>query len=563
MEIKVKQFSSLAKLITEKDIPGNKDCYRVTALRGEHFAYQFVLNSKDIVYQAKCEIKSDLTEGIEAYFVDYAVMDCANPRNSDDDYITKENGIMPDILVPLKDKNNIIYTNNLTTIWIDVNIPENCKPGVYTVTFKVKSLTESDYEGFEVFEVMKIRVIDVNMPEQKTLYTQWFHTDCIASIHNVEIYSEQHWTLIDKYMKKAKDVGINMILTPVFTPHLNVLKGSCRPNVQLVDIYENESGYTFDFTKLKRWVELTRKNKIAYYEIAPLFTQWGLEYTPNILVKAKEGIYSKFGWHVSSRDKSYQDFIKAFLPELMKVLKDEGIDENTYFHLSDEPGRADFENYKYAYELVKPLIGNCKIMDACSHSDFFEAGLMDIPVACTNEIEDFLNKDVERLFAYYCCTGVKGVSNRLMSMPSYRNRIMGIQMYKYGIEGFLHWGYNFYYSKRSEYVVNPYSSTSAGRAYPSGDAFSVYPGENGPLYSMRALVFKDALQDIELLRLLEKFIGKENVIKLIEEEAGMEITFTQYPRNDTFIIHLTEKVKTMIAEKKNLKIEEIRKERKD
>ena len=51
------------------------------------------------------------------------------------------------VLIPLKEKDNIIYVNKLTTIWIDVNIPENCKPGIYTVIFKVKSLTESDYEG--------------------------------------------------------------------------------------------------------------------------------------------------------------------------------------------------------------------------------------------------------------------------------------------------------------------------------------------------------------------------------------------------------------------------------
>ena len=80
---------------------------------------------------------------------------------------------------------------------------------------------------------------------------------------------------------------------------------------------------------------------------------------------------------------------------------------------------------------------------------------------------------------------------------------------------------------------------------------------------MRALVFKDALQDIELLKLLEKYIGKEEVIKLIEKEAGMEITFTQYPRNNQFIISLTEKIKRIIAEKKNFKLEAIRKERKD
>ena len=299
MELKVKQYTSLVKLQTEKAIPENRDCYRITAIRGEHFAYQIAMSSERLRYKAECEIQSDLEGCIEAYLVENACMDFAYPINADDDYITKENGIMPDILTPLKERGNLFTIGDLTTIWLDVNIPKDCKPGVYTVVFKAKNLTVTDYEGFEVFEIMKITVLDVEMPEQKTIFTQWFHVDCIASIHDVEIYSEEHWELIDKYMKMAADVGMNMILTPIVTPHLNVTKGETRPNVQLVDIEEDENGYKFDFTKLKRWIDLTKKHGIKYYEMAPLFTQWGLEFTPDIKVKSKDGVYSKFGWHVA------------------------------------------------------------------------------------------------------------------------------------------------------------------------------------------------------------------------------------------------------------------------
>lgn len=65
--------------------------------------------------------------------------------------------------------------------------------------------------------------------------------------------------------------------------------------------------------------------------------------------------------------------------------------------------------------------------------------------------------------------------------------------------------------------------------------------------SLRALIFKEALEDIEICRLLESYIGKEKVVELIEKEAQTEITFDNYPRNHTYIPSLMEKMKQMIA----------------
>ncbi|MBO4950366.1 MAG: DUF4091 domain-containing protein [Clostridia bacterium] len=132
-------------------------------------------------------------------------------------------------------------------------------------------------------------------------------------------------------------------------------------------------------------------------------------------------------------------------------------------------------------------------------------------------------------------------------MPLYRDRILGLQMYKYGFNGFLHWGFNFYYCGCSYYKYNPFVSTSGNFCYPSGDPFSVYPGDNGALPSIRALVFKDALEDIQICQKLEEFVGKEAVIKLIDDEAGMNLTFFEYPRNAEFIPNLITKMKEMIA----------------
>lgn len=81
---------------------------------------------------------------------------------------------------------------------------------------------------------------------------------------------------------------------------------------------------------------------------------------------------------------------------------------------------------------------------------------------------------------------------------------MGLLMYKYDIYGFLHWGYNFWYSQYSiDQQLDPFKSTDSGRGFLSGDAFMVYPGKKGPVDSIRNEVMFEGIQDLRALRKLE------------------------------------------------------------
>ena len=370
--------------------------------------------------------------------------------------------------------------------------------------------------------------------------------DCIADVHNVPVYSEEHWYLISEYMKEAVKQGQNMILTPVITPPLDTKPETLRPNTQLVKISKCGDIYSFDFSMVKRFIDLAKRTGFEYFEISHLFSQWGLRYSPNIYVTEDGEEKRLFGWHIPANDKSYKEFLEQFLPALVEFLKSEGIMDNCYFHISDEPTEECIEAYRYAYEIVRPLLKDAKIMDALSDIAFYDTGLVPNPVTATNHIEPFLAKNIENQWAYYCCAQHKKVANRFLAMPSYRSRILGIQLYKYGIKGFLQWGFNFYYSQLSLFEINPYVTTSAEKAFPSGDPFLVYPAKNGPVPSLRAKVFKEAIQDVSLLELLEKYIGKAEVIKFVEENAGMEITFSEYPKCSEFLLDLNTKIKEKI-----------------
>lgn len=545
MSLKLKQISSLEKILPKSLVYGN-EIYGKTLLRGQSFSYQIALTETSAVL-CDVTIDSPIADMVKVYEVQNAVMDLPTTAPGyDQDFITETPGIMPDILMPIEMSNNTVKVAFGTTcVWVEIKTDKKMAPGVYPVTIRFKN----EAKEIDVSTTMTVDVIDAVLPDQKLLFTQWFHVDCIADVHGVEIYSKKHWELIEKYMMMAKKVGINMILTPVITPPLDTAVGTTRPCTQLVKITKDEKGYSFDFTLLDKWFRLCKKCGIHYYEISHLFSQWGLACSPNIKVTENGEEYYKFGWHVDAKSAEYKEFLEAFLPALIDFLKAKKIKERCYFHVSDEPHVDHIENYAYAHSLITSLIDGCKTFDALSNYEFYEKGLIKTPVTCTSCIAPFLEHNIEDQWAYYCCGQIYKVGNRFLGMPSYRNRILGLQLYKYNIKGFLQWGYNFYYSQYSLKKINPYVTSSAERAFPSGDPFSVYPVQNDVVPSLRAIVFKEALEDIQVCTKLEKIIGRDKVIAMIDDAAGMNVTFENYPRNSEFIPNLMEKMLKIIKEK--------------
>ncbi len=124
-----------------------------------------------------------------------------------------------------------------------------------------------------------------------------FHT-----VHNVPVWSERHWEVIENFAKVAVKNGINMLLTPVFTPPLDTAVGGERLTTQLVGIKKSGNRYTFNWKLLDRWIEMCNRIGVKYFEISHLFSQWGATHAPKIMTtkkellkstKSSETIYSK------------------------------------------------------------------------------------------------------------------------------------------------------------------------------------------------------------------------------------------------------------------------------
>lgn len=509
-----------------------------SCLQGESFAWQLALKWEGWgTKPLRLQVDSPLKEHVELFRVGSVPCELpAYPGRHDSDYLSVKPGLFPDPLFPLEEGLEINGFTQ-TVVWVEAAIPEGCKAGEYPVTVRV----EGDGESAE--STFTLEVIGAALPAQKLRYTQWVHGDCLAQWYRVPVYSHEYWQLLKRYLQAAAEEGMNMVLTPVLTPALDTEVGGERLCTQLLRIRESKGTYTFDFAELAHFIRIAQEAGIEYFEISHLFTQWGAGFAPAVYVTENGAQVRRFGWDTPADSKGYKDFLAQMLPALTAYLKRAGLEGRVIFHISDEPGDEHLEAYKAAREAVLPYLDGFPVYDALSDPAFYDRKLVGHPIAATDHIEGFLQRQVPGLWAYNCCSQNVDVGNRFLAMPSYRNRILGWQLYKYKCEGFLHWGYNFWNSQYSRSRIDPYTVTDAGRAFPGGDPFSVYPGPEGPVKSLRMKVFHHALQDLRALELLESMAGEEAVKALPGYDS---LTFTTYPRSPGSLLAWRESVNAEI-----------------
>ena len=536
-----KQITSLEKVF-KKGIEEYSEIKEIRALRGERVSYQIVAAGEFCI--GKLSYTGSAEKYAKVYIIDPAVIDMPvvfdNPY--DEDYLTLEPALMPDILVPAEERDNVFCPAKFPrALWIDIDIPRDCEPGEYSFTVSASG------EGAHIFTCeMKISVLDCEPAESELIYTRWFHGDCIAEYHGIEVYSERHWELIEKHMRAAVHDGMNMILTPIHTPPLDTAPGSYRTPVHLVDIERCGGSYRFGFEKFDRFIKTAKSVGIKYFEMAHLFSQGGAHTAANILITENGEKKYAFDHNTPSSSEEYKDFLAQYLPAIVARTEKLGIADSCFYHVSDEPRAKDLEIYKNARAAVVKHLKGAKTFDALTSYSYYEAGLVEYPVASVDHAASFIEHEVDKLFVYYSCAQQNGHINSFLAMPSERVRMLGVLLYRYNVKGFLQWGLNFYNSCQSLERINPYTTTSADMRYQSGDPFILYPAKNGVYTSVRGRLTHEAIADLNLLRTLEKKIGRESVIELIDGSVGYTPTFDKFPREKEFLLNLRERVIDLI-----------------
>lgn len=544
--MKFKIISPLEKCFLDEDIDLKNKYERGSMLKNEAFHFSVCYGMGDYFNgnkYVKLNIVSELKDYITVKRIEHVPVHMpAYGKVRDKNYLRYTPGLYPDLLLPVPDTNRLVMSYNYESLFVEVMPEGKVAAGEYPIEIQLLSLEDEVL----VSDTITVEIIDAELPKQDLIFTQWFYCDCLQGYYGTETFDEKHWEIIENFMKTAVKRGINMILTPVFTPSLDTYIGGERTTTQLVGITLKDGKYSFDFSLLERWIALCDKVGIEYFEIAHFFTQWGAKHAPKIVATVDGEQKRIFGWDTDACSEEYGEFLNAFIPSLLEFLKGKNADKRCYFHISDEPSKVHIPQYAASRNMVKDLLEGYPIIDALSDFEIYEEGIIEKPVPANDAIETFIENGVENLWVYYCCVQAVDVSNRFIAMPSARNRIMGMQLYKYNIEGFLQWGYNFFNNQYSYAKLNPFTRTDGEYFVPSGDTHSVYPAPDGTAYeSLRLVVFYEGLQDLRALKLCEKLCGREKTMQILEE--GIEpITFKKYPHSADWLLNVREKINEAI-----------------
>ena len=360
--LNLKFISSLEKVFPDQKIEDFNTLKSISVLKGERASVQLIYSYEpEVIHGGHCIRHKIVLGGTLAPYVSLREVKCVpvsmpnNPYGKDDNYLRYQPGVFPDVLVPINYEGRLPYSHNtLKSLWVEINIPRDANPGEYNLIF---SVIGNDYVGNHETS-FTLEVIDATLPDDEIYFTQWFHCDCLANYYGVEVWSERHWEIVENFVCVAAKNGINLLLTPVFTPPLDTAVGGERRTTQLVGVSKENGKYAFDFTLVDRWMDMCDRCGIKYIEVSHLFTQWGVKNAPKIMATV-DGEYKQiFGWDTAATDEKYKAFLRQFLEEFIEHMKARGDDDRLFFHISDEPEIDHLENYMAAKDMIGDLIAD-------------------------------------------------------------------------------------------------------------------------------------------------------------------------------------------------------------
>ena len=531
-----------------------------TVLRNEPFSFQIAYKLMNEPAPMPLYVQVETQLPVASYRLDYIPLLSGYNVGSDGGEERTAPGLYPDILQPRQTNAHILIhqygtgrayeenERNLLTaapecwqsLWFTVNEEGRpLTPGTYDITVRIYAAKD---QSLQSEQTVQVKLLPAELPPQSLMCTNWYYADCMCDAHDVELYSDRFFEILETYARTAALHGTNMILTPFFTPPLGTAIGYERKRVQMVKVKAEETAdgwkYSFDFSVAKRFIDTCRKGGVTHFEHSHLFTQWGAKAAPAIYADVNGEDKRIFGWDTPSNGEAYVGFLHQYIPAVRAFLREEGLEDKTLFHYSDEPNDTNIEYYAAAVKGVKHLLEGCMAGDALSHYEFFEQGIIDLPIPGTSTIHQFLGK-CEHQWCYYLGSWMGNrLPNRVLNIPSPRNRIIGMQLYRYNVEGLLHWGFNHCYGTLGSGCYDPFSYPGGWDLIP-GSGFVVYPSRDGrAIPSLRLKVLSEGLNDMRALQALEALTDRETVYALLDRLFGGKLTFNSCPESPEELLEI-------------------------
>ena len=407
-------------------------------------------------------------------FVGYVKVEKNTGGTPPDELVAEAPGEFPDPL--LEDEAMDVPAQTAQPVWLTVYVSPDTPPGEY------EGAVQLSWAGGEQSVPVRLTVWPFTVPQERHLYfTNWVSASALCKRYGVEAYSDDFWSVFEKYVANA---------------------GAHRQNImwvspQTIGCYREADGkISLDFSIFDRWIETCEKHGVAdLIEISPLGgfkSGWGGKEIALRQVPVTDRRTGK------TENRPAEDVLPELLPALQDHLRERGWLERAVLHIADEPSINNLRSWREKSAWVHSLAPEIRRMDAIEAPDFGDSLEIWVP-----KLSHYRNwrASYERarqrgaeLWFYTCCHPMGRYPNRYVDYPLIKTRILHWLNWRYELTGYLHWGL-------LAWTDDPFASATRG-GLPPGDAWIVYPGPEGPMDSIRWEALRDGIEDYEYLWLL-------------------------------------------------------------
>jgi hypothetical protein len=478
--------------------------WNTKAWKGEKIHTQILVWTKVDISDLNVQVKALVNnkgsvipaESINAAFVRYTLADyfgegCAD-RNPGEAYSLVEDPI--DIIDQIP-----VMANTVQPIWLTIQVPGKISPGKYTGSIIINANGKTELK-------ISVLVLDHLLPppaQWKYDLDFWQYPAPIARIHNVKLWSDEHFEIMRPYFTTLANAGqkvisANIIEQPWGLDHVHFDDPSLIKWIRKTD-----GTWKYDFTIFDRYIPFMMSCGITGRINCYSMITWDLSFIYYDEASGKNNSIT-----LAPGTDEYYQFWHGMLTEFTKHLKEKGWFEKTAIAMDERP----IESMQVVIDILKKIDPEWKIaLAGDTYHPEIEEDIYDYCLASYLRFDDDVmarRKAAGKPTTYYTAC-VEAYPNGYTFSPPAENTFLGWHAAAKGYTGYLFWAYN-------TWVPNPLQD-SRWKRYPAGTLFQFYPG---PRTSIRFEKLIEGIQDFEKIRILrEQFEknGNEKGLKAIDQ----------------------------------------------
>jgi hypothetical protein len=481
--------------------PEPQKAIELFGMRNEYLSAQCVIKADEDIQRLTISV-SPLTnteqsgslpsEAVQWNFVGSISIEENTPKLRKGDLIRPAPARFPDYLA--EDKEISVAKGKHRAIYLTVKIPKNTKAGAYEGA--VTAQTEKGNKSLPIH----LTVYPLTLPDERHLMvTEWYSTGSFKKFHDVDSSdSERFYDMLKVYAENMAEHRQN-----VFSVSVDLVAGKKG----------SDGKVTFDFSRFDKWADVfwsTNRMDLLETGFVAQFGEGGWS--------SKEILLRDFRIYDESANRTTtmpgKEFLPIFLPALENHLREKGWLEKTVFHIADEPSNHNVMSWREASEFVHRHAPSLRRMDAIETTHFIDTLEIWVPKLdhLATWYDAYRKAQAQGYELWFYTVGIfqgGSLPNKTVDVPLIESRILHWLNYRYGLKGYLHWGFN-------AWTDDPFEAPGEHR----GDGWHVYPKKNGLINSLRWEQMRNGIQDYEYLWMLEDKI-KNVKDKLSERLSGM------------------------------------------